>query len=181
MMNHKKGDKMAFCPDCGNQMSENAKFCMECGAKLNDYSSNGINVEDSIIQRSQVGAASVGNINVNPKMIQNVTNGFNCVICNSLTNYKCNTCGLYICNNHLVNISEVENYCIRIESIRGDTLSNWHFLKNFSGMECFECFKRLVSDQKKRYLEEFANHSISYQNMINEEIEIFDEIIRNLS
>ena len=94
---------MVFCPKCGNQMSDNAKFCMECGANLNDYSNKGLNVEDSIIQRSQVGAAGVGNVNVNPTMIQNVTNGFNCVICNSPTNYKCKTCELYICNNHLVN------------------------------------------------------------------------------
>lgn len=47
-----------FCPDCGNQMSDNAKFCMECGAKLGDYTS-GAKIE-GVIQRSQVGAASVG-------------------------------------------------------------------------------------------------------------------------
>lgn len=57
---------MAFCPKCGNQMGDNAKFCMECGAKLNDYNSGGVNIRDGFVQRSQIGAASVGNINVSP-------------------------------------------------------------------------------------------------------------------
>lgn len=55
-----------FCPECGNQMSDNAKFCMECGAKLSDYSSGGVNIGDGLVQRSQVGAASVGNVNISP-------------------------------------------------------------------------------------------------------------------
>lgn len=55
-----------FCPNCGNQMSENVKFCMECGTKLGDYTSSGAEIKDSMIHRSQIGAASVGNIHISP-------------------------------------------------------------------------------------------------------------------
>lgn len=55
-----------FCPDCGNQMTDNSKFCIECGAKLGDYTSGGAGIKDSVIQRSQVGTASVGNIHISP-------------------------------------------------------------------------------------------------------------------
>lgn len=51
---------MAFCPNCGNQMSDNAKFCMDCGVKL-DNSSCGLSIEGNDIQRSQIGTASGGN------------------------------------------------------------------------------------------------------------------------
>lgn len=57
---------MIFCPSCGNQMSDNAKFCMECGAKLTDFSSGGVKINDNVIQKSQVGVASVGNVNISP-------------------------------------------------------------------------------------------------------------------
>lgn len=55
-----------FCPNCGNKMSDNVKFCMECGAKLSEYTSSGVDMHDSVVQRSQVGAASVGNVNISP-------------------------------------------------------------------------------------------------------------------
>jgi uncharacterized membrane protein YvbJ len=55
-----------FCPNCGNNMSDNAKFCMACGAKLSEYTSGGVDLQDSVVQRSQVGAASVGNVNISP-------------------------------------------------------------------------------------------------------------------
>ena len=55
-----------FCPNCGNRMSNSAKFCMECGAQLSDYTSGGVEIDDSVVQRSQVGAASVGNLNISP-------------------------------------------------------------------------------------------------------------------
>jgi uncharacterized membrane protein YvbJ len=55
-----------FCSDCGNQMTDNSKFCMGCGAKLGDYTSGRAGIKDSVIQRSQVGTASVGNIHISP-------------------------------------------------------------------------------------------------------------------
>ncbi len=55
-----------FCPNCGNQMNENAKFCMECGTKIEDTTNRGSEIKDNMIQRSQVGAASVGNIHISP-------------------------------------------------------------------------------------------------------------------
>lgn len=55
-----------FCPNCGNQMSDSAKFCLECGTKLGDYTSGGAGIKDNVIQRSQVGTASVGNIHISP-------------------------------------------------------------------------------------------------------------------
>jgi Zn-finger nucleic acid-binding protein len=45
-------------------MYDNAKFCMECGAKLSEYTSVHPELNDNIIQRSAVGAASVGNVNI---------------------------------------------------------------------------------------------------------------------
>jgi uncharacterized membrane protein YvbJ len=28
---------MVFCPICGNENNEKAKYCMECGVKLSEY------------------------------------------------------------------------------------------------------------------------------------------------
>ncbi|MCX9011342.1 MAG: zinc ribbon domain-containing protein [Candidatus Methanoperedens sp.] len=61
-----------FCPNCGNQMSDNAKFCVECGSKLGDYPSGGAGIKDNIIQRSQVGAASVGSVEISPVISQHI-------------------------------------------------------------------------------------------------------------
>lgn len=55
-----------FCPNCGNKMGDNAKFCEGCGTELSDLTSGGVRVHDSVVQRSQVGAASVGNVNISP-------------------------------------------------------------------------------------------------------------------
>lgn len=55
-----------FCPNCGNQMNENAKFCMECGTKIGDIKNGGTEIKNNMIQRSQVGTASVGNIHISP-------------------------------------------------------------------------------------------------------------------
>lgn len=55
-----------FCPNCGNQMNENVKFCMECGTKIGDTTNSGTEIKDNMIQRSQIGAASVGNIHISP-------------------------------------------------------------------------------------------------------------------
>lgn len=57
-----------FCPNCGNQMSDNAKFCMECGAKLEDYTSSSSKISDSVIQRSRIGSAGVGSVNISPNI-----------------------------------------------------------------------------------------------------------------
>lgn len=56
-----------FCTNCGYQLPDNAKFCLECGAKLGDFSNDAfLNLNDNVIQRSQVGAAKTGNIIVSP-------------------------------------------------------------------------------------------------------------------
>ncbi len=41
---------MVFCPKCGNQMDNNAKFCMECGAKLTDNSFKNNNAFQDLLQ-----------------------------------------------------------------------------------------------------------------------------------
>ncbi len=55
-----------LCTKCGFETSLNSKFCEECGAKIDIISSSSsLNLSDNMIQRSQIGAASVGNININ--------------------------------------------------------------------------------------------------------------------
>ncbi len=56
---------MKFCPNCGCEIIDNTKFCTKCGAKLSDFSDEA-NLKENVVQRSQVGAASVGNINISP-------------------------------------------------------------------------------------------------------------------
>ena len=36
---------MVFCPICGNENNEKAKYCMECGVKSSEYSISGIGKE----------------------------------------------------------------------------------------------------------------------------------------
>jgi cytoskeletal protein RodZ len=57
---------MTFCPSCGNETKENTKFCVVCGAEISDHDDDGVSVKDNVVQRSQVGAASVGNIQISP-------------------------------------------------------------------------------------------------------------------
>ena len=45
---------MVYCPNCGNQLTDNAKFCMECGEKLAKISSNNTKIEDNIIEAQVV-------------------------------------------------------------------------------------------------------------------------------
>jgi len=59
-----------ICPKCGNEISVSSKFCDECGTNIEKYSSSvNLNLNDSVIQRSQIGAASVGNVNIQPNII----------------------------------------------------------------------------------------------------------------
>jgi formylglycine-generating enzyme required for sulfatase activity len=95
-----------FCPNCGNRLSDNAKFCTECGAQLSDYTSGGIDIDDSVVQRSQVGAASVGNVNVSPVISPAMTQTFEFPRCPNCENvlsdknklFKCQICGTKVCD-----------------------------------------------------------------------------------
>ena len=66
--NLQKSD-LKFCSKCGNETNGTTKFCNECGTKIgsNDNSVN-LNLNDNLIQRSQIGAASVGNVNIQPNI-----------------------------------------------------------------------------------------------------------------
>jgi hypothetical protein len=86
-----------FCPKCGNQMSDNSKFCMECGTKLGDYTSGGAEIKDNLIQRSQVGAASVGKVEISPTINATATGGYVCRVCGSSASGKCDRCNMHIC------------------------------------------------------------------------------------
>lgn len=92
-----------FCPNCGNQMSDNAKFCLECGARLEDYSSGCAEIKDNVIQRSQVGAASVGKVEISPTINATATaaGGYVCRICGAPATTKCRHCKTYICGRCL--------------------------------------------------------------------------------
>ena len=58
------------CPNCGNEISSSSKFCDECGTNIEKHSSSvNLNLNDNVIQRSQIGAASVGNVNIQPNII----------------------------------------------------------------------------------------------------------------
>ena len=58
------------CPKCGNEISRLSKYCYECGTKIEKHSSSvNLNLNDNVIQRSQIGAASVGNVNIQPNII----------------------------------------------------------------------------------------------------------------
>ena len=59
---------MPFCPNCGCKLPENAKFCLECGTKI-ETPKTGVGIEDSIIQRSQVGTSSVGSMQISPHFV----------------------------------------------------------------------------------------------------------------
>jgi ribosomal protein S27E len=87
-------------------MSDNAKFCMECGAKLSDYMSGGIDIDDSVVQRSQMGAASVGNVNIQPVISPTMAQTFEfprCPYCENVLSdknklFKCQICGTKVCD-----------------------------------------------------------------------------------
>jgi len=98
-----------FCPNCGNQMSDNAKFCMECGAKLEDYTSGSAGITDNVIQRSQVGAASVGKVEVSPTInaTATATGAYACRICGFPATIKCSHCKTYICGKCLKKVYHV--------------------------------------------------------------------------
>ncbi len=102
-----------FCPNCGNQMSDNANFCLKCGANLSDYSSGDSSISDSVIQRSQVGQASVGSVEVSPTMTQQAVSFQNaCTECGAPSSGKCEGrwggvpfgCGQYICGRHTIRL-----------------------------------------------------------------------------
>ncbi len=87
-------------------MSDNAKFCTECGAQLSDYTSGGVDIDDSVVQRSQVGAASVGNVNISPVISPTMTQTFEfprCPTCENVLSdknklFKCQICGNKVCD-----------------------------------------------------------------------------------
>lgn len=71
-LNEEKLEKrdVKVCPKCGNEISVSSKFCDECGTNIEKYSSSvNLNLNDNVIQRSQIGAASVGNVNIQPNII----------------------------------------------------------------------------------------------------------------
>ena len=97
---------MAFCPNCGNQMSDNAMFCLKCGAKLSDYSGGGSSISDSVVQRSHTatGGRDVVQAGGNIQIIQAKTSNDRCGICGkSLTSntnsYICGSCNRTICSS----------------------------------------------------------------------------------
>lgn len=56
-----------YCTICGNEINPSTKFCDECGTKIGKLTSS-VNFNDNVIQRSQIGAASVGNVNIQPNI-----------------------------------------------------------------------------------------------------------------
>jgi len=71
-LNEEKLEKrdVKVCPKCGNEISVSSKFCDECGTNIKKHSSSvNLNLNDNVIQRSQIGAASVGNVNIQPNII----------------------------------------------------------------------------------------------------------------
>ena len=94
-----------YCPNCGAKMSDNAYFCMGCGVSLSDYTfQDGHNISDNVINKSQVGQSSVGNITVSPKFNQKMNTSPTCPNCNNIIteNNKlilnpCQICGEKIC------------------------------------------------------------------------------------
>jgi formylglycine-generating enzyme required for sulfatase activity len=85
-------------------MNDNAKFCAECGAQLSDYTSGGIAIDDSVVQRSQMGAASVGNVNISPVISPTMTQTIPCcpncenVLSDKNKLFKCQICGTKVCD-----------------------------------------------------------------------------------
>ena len=65
--NLKKRD-VKVCPECGNEISNSSNYCYECGTKIEKHSSS-MNLNDNVIVRSQIGTASVGNVNIQPNII----------------------------------------------------------------------------------------------------------------
>ena len=58
------------CSKCGNEISRSSKFCYKCGTKIEKhFSSVNLNSNDSVITRPPFGAASVGNVNIQPNII----------------------------------------------------------------------------------------------------------------
>lgn len=127
-----------FCPNCGNQMGDNAKFCMECGAKLGDYTSGGIGIKDNVIQRSRIGSGSVGNVEISPTINATATAaaGYACRLCGSPAAGKC---GFYTCGKCLKKVYLVEDIIIATKEEVG---------ASFLCKECSESHKR------KRYIGE---------------------------
>lgn len=123
-----------FCPNCGNKMSDNAKFCIECGAKLGDYTS-GAGIKDSVIQRSQVGMASVGKVEISPTI--NAGGGYVCRICGSAASAKCGHCDTYICGKHLKKVFPIKAYSVK-ESTRKTIGQIISAAPIFFCKECFE-------------------------------------------
>ena len=61
---------VGICHNCGNEISNLSKYCYECGTNIEKHTSSvNQNFNDSVITRSQIGAASVGNVNIQPNII----------------------------------------------------------------------------------------------------------------
>jgi len=121
---------MPFCSCCGTEFFENEQFCTFCGKEyipkerktistISPVSSVGI--QDNIVQRSQIGQASIGSISVAPSMTQKVHGVPTCPNCGNIlteTNILeyCKICDKQLCkkcpNKY---ISPVEKKVYRFE------------------------------------------------------------------
>ena len=133
---------MVFCPDCGNQMSDNAKFCIECGSKLQKNSNNNVRIEENVIQRSKIGSANVGSIEINPTVTQDLNSGFVCGECGlSSVIGSCDICGLDFCKKHLLHAMDIYEGFKNI--MKDNEIANPQLLpsvlKTFSKPICINC------------------------------------------
>ena len=95
---------LEHCPQCNSWNERESDFCSRCGHSLKSIQKeSNIDIKDSVIQRSQIGQASVGSVHISPSMSQNVYGTPTCPQCKNIlseTNILqyCKLCDTTFCN-----------------------------------------------------------------------------------
>ena len=130
---------MAFCPNCGSQLTDGAKFCMNCGHKIQDISRstppvNNVKQQESFESSLQnafrgfIGAArnSIDSINANlntdnkPIEEKKPPTIANCSRCGAPMNSfaaRCPNCGSEY--NNAISSTACQELCNRLDEIEG--------------------------------------------------------------
>ena len=107
--------KNKYCPECGMELPETARFCFSCGASIS--ASSGVSVKDNVFGGNVSGSFNTTNNTINNTYITHNESDdvVECSVCGRMLSkgsgeaYKCKTCGKFFCADH---IDKKHNACI---------------------------------------------------------------------